>query len=82
MRFPDKNGPTLYPILKPPDLPDLFAVARTICSRREQTEAIQRKLGTRRRTDQALRSQGLPGQGSRYSGRAVQVSSGRMGRFV
>jgi hypothetical protein len=28
MRFPDKNGPTLYPILKPPDLPDLFAVAR------------------------------------------------------
>ena len=29
MRFPDKNGPTLYPILKPPDLPDLFAVART-----------------------------------------------------
>ena len=29
MRFRDKNGPTLYPILKPPDLPDFFAAART-----------------------------------------------------
>jgi hypothetical protein len=28
MRFRDKNGPTLYPILKPPDLPDFFAAAR------------------------------------------------------
>jgi hypothetical protein len=28
MRFRDKNGPTLYPILKPPHLPDFFAAAR------------------------------------------------------
>jgi hypothetical protein len=28
MRFRDKKGPTLYPILKPPDLPEFFAVAR------------------------------------------------------
>jgi hypothetical protein len=27
--FRDKNGPPLYPILKPADLPDFFAVART-----------------------------------------------------
>ena len=30
MRFREKNRPTLYPILKPPDLPDFFAAARTI----------------------------------------------------
>ena len=29
MRFRDKNGPNLYPILKPPDLPDFFAAARS-----------------------------------------------------
>lgn len=32
MRFIDKNGPTFYPILKPPDLPDFFAAARTYAS--------------------------------------------------
>jgi hypothetical protein len=34
MRFREKNGPTLYPILKPPDLPDFFAAARTHISRK------------------------------------------------
>jgi hypothetical protein len=29
MRFREKNGPTLYPILKPPDLPDFFTAARS-----------------------------------------------------
>jgi hypothetical protein len=28
VRFRDKNGPPLYPIFKPADLPDFFAVAR------------------------------------------------------
>ncbi|MBV8224246.1 MAG: IS630 family transposase [Verrucomicrobia bacterium] len=32
MRFRDKNAPTLYPILKPPDFPDFFAAARTALS--------------------------------------------------
>jgi len=36
MRFRDKNGPTLYPILKPPDLPDFLAVARNFAGRSQE----------------------------------------------